>query len=184
VNDIRIQFGVLQNCFGKPTTYGGFTFVPAAVKLDGNGFSIEFYLRDSAGERPPAILTRPIEQQYDVAWFRARLPRVYGFTPERSDVEKSLLDIGFVAVAAGGSVGVPFVCTDYSGRTGIMFSPQGPDQDSQVTIATAFWSLLLQTPDDVVDFEATVYHPGAGIWMHFGCKDGEPCYSESEDKAG
>jgi len=180
--NVRVQFGTLLNVFGKPATHGDFTFVPAAVELNGNGFSTDFYLRDSAGERPPPILARPIEQQYDAAWVRARLPRVFEFTPELSEVEKSLLDCGFVAVAAGTSVGFPFVCADYHGRTGIMFSPEGPAQDTQTKIAGAFWSLLLQSPDDVADFEARVYHPGAGVWMRFCCKDGEPCYEESEDE--
>jgi hypothetical protein len=184
MNGMHVQFGTLQDVFGKPATHDGFTFVPAAVELDGNGFSTDFYLRDSAGGLPPAVLARPIERQYDAAWVRARLPRVFGFTPELSKLEKSLLDVGFIAVAAGSSVGLPFICADYYGRTGLMFSSHGPDQDTQAKIAGAFWSLLLQTPDDVADFEAIVYHPGAGIWMHFGCEDGEPSYRESEGEGG
>lgn len=182
--NMRVQFGELQNVFGKPATHGDFTFVPAAVELDGNGFSTDFHLRDVAGERPPAILARPIEQQYDAAWVRARLPCVFGFTPQLSEVEKSLLDVGFVAVAVGTSIGIPFICTDYYGRTGLMFSPDGPDQGTRAKIASAFWSVLLQLPDDLIDFDATVYHPGAGVWMHFGCEDGELSYSESEDEGG
>jgi hypothetical protein len=34
------------------------------------------------------------------------------------------------------------------------------------------------------DFEARVYHPGAGVWMHFGCQDGEPSFEESADEDG
>jgi hypothetical protein len=181
---MRGQFGKLLNVLGQPRTHAGFTFVPAAVELDGNGFSADFDLRDVAGERLPSVLARPIELQYDAAWVRARLPRVFGFTPELSEVEKSLLDVGFIAVAAGSLVGIPFICTDYYGRTGLMFSPDGPDQHTQAKIAGAFWSLLLQEPDDLADFEATVYHPGAGIWMHFGCENGEPSYRESEDEGG
>jgi hypothetical protein len=181
MSDMRIQFGTVQNVFGKPATHDGFTFVPAEFELDGNGFSTNYYLRDLVGEHPPAILARPIEQQYDAAWVRARLPRVFGITPALSEVEKSLLDVGFVAAAVRSSVGFPFICTDSYGRTGLMFSSDGPDQDTQAKIAAAFWSLLLRAPNDVADFEATVYHPGAGIWMHFGCQDGHPSYSESED---
>lgn len=184
MTDMRVQFGKLHDVFGKPATHGHFTFVPAAIELDGNGFSTEFSLRDAARERPPATLARPIEQQYDAAWVRARLPRVFGFTPERSEVEKSLLDVGFVAVAIGSSVCIPFICADDYGRTGLVFSSDGPDRDTQATIAAAFWSLLLQSPDDLMDFKATVYHPGSGLWTHFGCEDGEPSYCESEDEAG
>ncbi len=184
MSDMRVLFGELQNVFGKPATHGDFTFVPAAVRLNGNGFSTDFHLRDAVGERPPAILARPIEQQYDAAWVRARWLRVFQIAPELSEVEKSLLNVGLVAVAVGTSIGIPFVCADYYGRTGLMFSPDGPDQDMQAKIAAAFWSLLLQSPNDLLDFEATVYHPGAGVWMRFGCEDGEPSYSESEDEGG
>ena|GEM_PF-1521958 len=150
-----------------------------AVELDGDGFSSGFHLCDVVCERP-AILLRPIEFQYDAAWVRARLPFVFDFTPHPAEAEKSLLEAGFVAVAVGSSVGIPFLCTDDYGRTGLVFSPDGPDQETQTTIAAAFWSLLLQSPDDLADFDATVYHLGAGVWMHFGCKNGEPTYRESE----
>lgn len=108
------------------------------VELNGDSFSTGFVLRDAAGPHPPAILARPIEQQYDAAWVRARLPRIFGFTPDVAEIEKRLLDVGFVAVPFGNSVGFPFVCNDYYGRTGLMFSPEGPDADSQARIAAAF----------------------------------------------
>lgn len=184
MNGMRVQFATLQNVFGKPATHGGFTFVPAAFELDGDGFSINFDLRDLTGGQPPAILLRPIENQYDAAWVRARLPQVFAFTPEESEGEKSLLDVGFVAVATGSSTAFPFVCADHYGRTGLMFSPDGPDQVTQAKIAAAFWSLLLEAPEDLADFQATVYHPGASVWMHFGCEDGKPSYRESDDESG
>jgi hypothetical protein len=181
---MHLQFGKLQNVFGEPATHNGFTFVPAKVELNGNAVSTEFYLSDVAGERSPAILARPIKQHYDAAWVRARLPRVFSFTPELSQIEKTLLDVGFVALPRGSLVAFPIVLRDYYGRTGIMFSPEGPDQGARTQIASAFWSLLLEAPDDVADFEATVYHPGAGVLMHFGCKHGEPTFEESEDEHG
>jgi len=181
---MHVQFGTLSNVFGIPATHGGFTFVPAAVDLNGIAFSTDFHLRDSVGKHPLAILARAIEQRYDAAWVRARLPRVFGFTPELSEVEKSLLDVHFVAVQTGASIGYPFACTDHYGRTGIMFSPEGPDKATQAKIAGAFWSLLLETPDDLADFQATVYHPGASLWMHFGCENCELTYEESEDERG
>lgn len=178
---ILVEFGTLQNVFGWPAKYDDFTLVPAAVELHGTAFTVDFHLRDLVGTRPPDILAGPIEHHYDVAWVRGRLPRVFGFTPELSEVEKSLLDVGFIAVEAGSSVAFPFVCCDYYGRTRLMFSPEGPAHDTQRKIATAFWSLLLADPEDLEDFEATVYHPGANIWMHFGCENGEPTFGESED---
>lgn len=165
-------------------THGDFTFVPAAIELAGNCFVSEFDLRDAVGEHPPAILAHLIEHAYDAAWVRARLPRVFGFTPEPSEGENSLLDVGFVAVPSGNSVGLPFCCSDYYGRTGLVFSPDGPDRDTQAKIAAAFWSLLLESPDDLEEFTATVYHLGAGVWMHFGCENGELSYSESDEEEG
>jgi hypothetical protein len=112
---------------------------------------------------------------------------VFGFVPEIAEVEKTLLDVGFVAVPEGSSVGIPFVCTDYYGRTGLTFSPEGPDSSIQALIARAFWSLLLQEPEELADFSAKVYHPGTGNWMHFGCEHGEPYCEEttsSDDEPG
>jgi hypothetical protein len=179
MNEMRIQFGKLLNAFGKPATHKGFTFTPADVELTGKSFTIGFDLADSIVGRPPVILARPLKENYDAAWVRAKLPRVFSFTPKLSDMEKSLLDVGFVAVAAGSSDGIPFVCTDYYGRTGLTFSPDGPDADTKAKIAAAFWSLLLREPDDLEDFAASVMHPGAGVWMHFGCVNGVPTYGES-----
>lgn len=184
MSNIHVEFGALSNVFGKAATHDGFSFVPAIVELDGDSFSRAFDLRDAVGPHPPASLARPIEHHYDAAWVRARLPRVFAFTPQIAEMEKSLLDVGFVTVAEGSAVGFPFVCTDYYGRTGLMFSPEGPDQATQTKIAAAFWSLLLDSPDDLEDFEAAVFHLGASIWMHFGCADGEPYYRESHDEHG
>ena len=122
---------------------------------------------------PSPILSHPIEHYYDAAWVRARLPFVFNFTPEQSEAEKSLLQVGFVTVSTGSAVAWPFIYADFYGRTGIMFSPDGPEQETQSEMADAFWSLLLQAPDDITDFKAGIYHPGASIWMHFGCKNGK-----------
>jgi hypothetical protein len=153
------------------------------VELDGDdGPSISFPLREAVGERPAAILARAIAERYDAAWVRARIPQVFGFVPDAADGEKSLLDIGFVAVKADSLVGTPFICSDHYGRTGILFSPAGPDQATQAEIAGSFWSLLLRDPEDLADFDTKVYHLGAGVWLHFGCTDGEPFCEEEPDE--
>ncbi|HET6879881.1 MAG TPA: hypothetical protein VFI31_06990 [Pirellulales bacterium] len=131
MNNIRIEFGTLHDVLGKAVAWDGLSIIPAMVELNGQSFSTGFELRDAVGQHPPAVLARLIEQHYDAAWVRGRLPRVFGFTPEIAEVEKSLLDVGFVAVAFGGSVGFPFICADYYGRTGLMFSPEGPEEKSQ-----------------------------------------------------
>jgi hypothetical protein len=64
-----------------------------------------------------------------------------------------------------------------------MFSPEGPNEATKKKIACAFWSLLLESPDELDDFQADVYYPGASIWMHFGCGGGEPYYQEWAERS-
>jgi hypothetical protein len=180
MKDLKIQFGKLHNAFGKTAEFGHVSFVPAEIDLNGNGFSKDYELSESASAHPPAVLLDALEHGYDAAWVRARLPNVFGFIPSLSEVEKSLLDVGFVAVINGEEFGYPFICSDYYGRTRLMFSPEGPDRNKQSIIAKAFWSLLLDDPDTISDFKERVYHPGASIWMLFGCTDGVLSYSEEE----
>ena len=107
--------------------------------------------------------------------------RTYDFgTP--AEVEKSPLDVAFVAKPSGSDVEFPFVCTDYYGQSGLKLNELGPEPDTQTAIAAAFWQLLLSEPEDVADFETGVYHPGAGVWMHFGCRQGDITHSESADE--
>lgn len=178
---MAIEFGTLHDVVGQAASHGGFTFVPALVELNGSSFSTEFHLKDSVGERPPPVLARPLAEKYDAAWVRGRLPRIFGFSPAVAEVEKSLLDVGFVAVETGRATGFPFVVADSYGRTGLMSSPDGPPSATQARIAAAFWSLLLQSPEDLDDFEEKVFHPGAGVWMHFACEAGQVLYDESEE---
>lgn len=180
MSDISIQFGRFRNTFGKAVTHGGFVFMPANVVLNGSSFSSGAYLRDAVAT-PPAVLVRPIAEKFDAAWVRGRIPMVFDFIPTLSSTEKALLETGFLAVAVGASSGIGFICTDYYGRTGLTFSPEGPDAEAKRAIADAFWSLLLVAPHDLADFEERVFHPGAGVWMHFGCSDGEPTYDESDE---
>jgi hypothetical protein len=86
VFNLRIEFGTLHDVFAKAATWDGLSIVPAMVELNGTNFSTCFHLRDVVGQHRPAILARPIEQQYDAAWVRARLPRVFAFTPDVAEV--------------------------------------------------------------------------------------------------
>lgn len=181
MNNLEIRFGTLLDILGRPAKSGEFTFVPAMVELAGNGFSIDHQLSESIAESPPLILKRPLIDHFDAAWVRARLPQVFGFTPEIPEVEKSLLDVGFAAVRQGELVGYPFVCTDHYGRTGLMFSEDGPDPSLQNDIAQAYWSLLLADPEDVADFEAAVFHPGTCTWLLHGCEDGAILHGDADE---
>lgn len=81
----------------------------------------------------------------------------------------------------GESEGVPFECSDYYGRTGLTIAPHESDEPSKARIADAFWNVLLENPDDLADFETRVFHPGAGVWLRYGCESGEPYCRESDD---
>ncbi|REK18696.1 MAG: hypothetical protein DWQ37_03950 [Planctomycetota bacterium] len=158
-----------------------FRFVAADVELAGSSFSSDFYLRDLARNRLPAILLRAIEGGYDAAWVRARIPHTFQVSPPPARIEKSLLDSGFVAVTIDASLAFPFVCTDYYGKSALMFSGEGPDRVTKQAIADAFWGILLRKPDDLTDFEQRVFHPGACVWLTFGCEAGRVYCEESEE---
>jgi hypothetical protein len=49
----------------------------------------------------------------------------------------------------------------------------GPDTGTKDATAEAFWSLLLRDPENLADFEAGVFHPGAGVWLEYACEAGE-----------
>ena len=80
-----------------------------------------------------------------------------------------------------GESAFPFVCTDHYGKTALMFSDEGPEQSTKQRIATAFWNLLCQDPEDLADFQTRIYHPGTGVWLTYGCEDGRVYCDESED---
>lgn len=178
---MEVQHGRLSNVYGRSVKHGGFTFMGAHVVLDGTGFSLAQRLSDHIRGREPPVLRHPVENGFDAAWVRARIPNTFGFTPEKAEVEKALLNVGFVAVPEGEAVCYPFVCIDHYGRTGLMFSDEGPEEFIKQSIAAGFWGLLAQEPENVSNFEERVYHPGAGVWLTFGCEDGRVYCDESDE---
>lgn len=158
-----VRHGTLLNVYGKPVRHGGFTFMPADVALDGTMFGFDHPLAEHVGEPVPIVLRRPLLEGFDAAWVRARLPVVLGFTPDAAEIEKALIATGFAAVVGEGSVCYPFACADTYGRTSLMFSDNGPEEEVKRAIACAFWGVLLSEPDNLDDFEERVYHPGASI---------------------
>ena len=155
--------------------------MPAHVELDGTAFGLGDRLHDHVTDRGHPAFRLSLEHGFDAAWVRAQIPNTFGFTPERAEVEKAVLDIGFVAVPEGEAVCYPFVCTDHYGRTGLMFSEGGPEEAIKRSIAAAFWGLLAQEPEDLTDFDERVYHPGAGVWLNYGCKDGHVYCDETDE---
>lgn len=178
---MEVRFGTLRNVYGVSSSRDGFAFMPADVTLDGTSFSLAFELAEHLGDSAPPILRQPINALFDAAWVRARIPNVFGFEPEAADVEKALLFEGFVAVTEDRSAAYPFVCTDHYGKSSLMFSDAGPEEATRRSIADAFWATLLENPNELSDFEERVYHPGASIWMTYGCKFGHLYCDESEE---
>ena len=125
---MNVRFGALSNVYGKPAQRDGYSFMPANVELDGSSFSLDYRLSDQFGDLLPPALRSPISEGIDAAWVRARIPNIFGFTPDPAEIEKSLLYSGFVAVTEDRSVCYPFLCTDHYGRAALMFSNDGPEE--------------------------------------------------------
>jgi hypothetical protein len=179
---MKVRHATLLDVVGRPAKFGGLTIVPAEVELEGRFFRPSFPLADLPAVRIPPILRVPIEKHYDVSWVRARLPLAFGISPEPSEAEKTLLWVGFVAIADGEDEAVAFWCSDYYGKTSLMFSDaEAADEAAKEKAATVFWGLLLSEPDELEDFEASVRHLGAPVTLHFGCEDGEPFFRETSE---
>lgn len=169
-----LQHGTLMGVHGLPVKSGGWTILGAAVALDGSSFSLGHALEDHL--RPPAKVPVPLraalKEGFDAAWVRARIPRLFGFTPDYAEGDKSVFFEGFVAVTPDLAVGYPFVFTDYYACSRLMFSDEGPADEIKAEIAAAFWSALLDDADDLEDFEIEIHHfPWPGT-MVLGCSAG------------
>jgi hypothetical protein len=178
---MKVRHATLLNVFGHPAKFAGFTIVPAEVELEGRSFSPSYPLAELPATRIPPILRLPIKKHYDVAWVRARLPHVFGISPEPSEAEKTLLWTGFVAVADAQVEAVAFWCSDHYGKTSLMFSDAETDEAAKEKAASAFWGVLLSEPNKLEDFEASVIHLGQPVTLHFGCEDGEPFFRETSE---
>jgi hypothetical protein len=177
-----VRHGALLRVFGDPVRRGGYVFMLAEVELDGGSFTPDFPLRDHAGDPPPASLLAAVEHGFDAAWVRARIPRVFGINPPTAEVEKALIEIGVVAAVEGGETCYPFVCSDYYGKSALLFSGEGPSAAAKQAIASAFWGVLLADPDDLADFEGRVYHIGAFVWLRYGCDAGRVYLCDDSDE--
>jgi hypothetical protein len=177
---MRIHHGTFDRPLGRKAESHGWTLLPCIGTLEGDTFSASHLLSDYVDvAQAPAVLKRPLAGGWDAAWVRARLQRAFAYEPAVAEVEKSLLSECFVAICEDDAF--LFECADYYGRTGLVFSPKGPAKATQDRIARAFWSILLREPDDLADFEARVFHPGAGVWLHYACEGGEPSLEQTED---
>jgi hypothetical protein len=176
-----MRHGDLMGVHGRPVKSGDWTLLGAAVGLAGHSFSLGHSLEDFL--QPPALAPIPLraslKEGFDAAWVRARIPRLFGFPPDYAEGDKSVFHEGFVAVTPDLAVGYPFVFTDYYACSRLMFSDEGPAPEIKGEIAAAFWSALLESPDDLEDFEITIHHfpwPGA---MVLGCSAGRVYQGEA-----
>jgi hypothetical protein len=172
----EIRYGELIDTYGHPAASKSVTFVPALIRLNGTMFSPGHYF-----DEHPAMPTDCIPDHADAAFVRARIPCIFGYTPTyHEEHEKSLLSDGFVAVLPDGKTSIPFECSDYYGRSSLTFSSDGPDESVQSQIADAFWEIVASEPDALDDFEQNVFHPGACVWIQYGCKNGEVYCDEKQ----
>jgi hypothetical protein len=173
-----VQFGELIDIYGRAAKSKEITYVPARVQLSGTMLSSEMYF-DEHSKMPRGC----VPAHADAAFVRARIPRVFGYTPTyNEEQEKSLLSDGFVALLPDGKTTIPFECYDYYGRSSLTFSEDGPTAAVKTQIADGFWELIASEPNELDDFEQSVFHSGACVWMHFGCKDGQVYCDESEER--
>jgi hypothetical protein len=167
--------GTLLDVVGPARASGDFKFVPARIELNGNGYSSECYFQDHpAANALKADLAQLVEQEIDAIWVAARIMAEFGVNPLLQDMEKTSISIGFAAVSTSRSElpATLFYCQDYYLRTGLAFGDDEPPTAIRNDIAHAFWDLLLNDADNTNDFEASMYHIGAGVQIRFGCRGG------------
>lgn len=172
----NIRHGEFLDVSGTPLRYDDVTLVPARVKLNGNSFSPVFPFSDwceLANHPIPEIVHR----EENAPWVLGRLIALFNSenTPEDERGEKTCLSAGFLAVLSTAEIAIPFECSDSYGRTSLFFSSEDPPTDEiQTQIANAFYKLLLDEPENLVDYENRMYHSLSGQWFAFGVSLGQP----------
>jgi hypothetical protein len=182
-DSISVRFGELEDVIGPARRHEDVSIVPARVRLTGsmltNGPRLEEYL---ATHKFPAGIKALIRPGEDAPWVCGRVQRVYALPqlPEEERAEKSCMGFSFLAAFQedGQLVGIPFECTDYYGRSLLMFSEEAPLQAVIDGISNAFWQILLEEPQNLPEYSDYYYHAGAGVEVRFGVRDGEPFMEE------
>ncbi len=182
-DSINVRFGELEDVIGPARRYADISIVPAKVQLTGsmltNGPHFEEYLKE---HKLPADIKALIRPGEDAPWACGRIQRVFSLPqlPEEERAEKSCMGFSFLAALQedGQLVGIPFECTDYYGRSLLMFSGDAPPQPLIDRITNAFWQILLAEPQELAEYADHYYHSGAGIEVRFGIRDGEPFVEE------
>ncbi len=92
-------------------------------------------------------------------------------------------DFGFVAALQkqDAILAVPFRCTTHYGRSCLGFSDETPDELAD-KISGVFWSLLLEEPHDLADYDDSMFHAGIGVWIDYGVSLGRPYMDERRER--
>ncbi len=176
---MKIRFGTFSAALGRKAERGGFTFIACAGEPTGTSFEQAHRLENHVDvKNAPRSLKRVLAAGSDAAWVRARLPRVFDYAVGDPEIEKTLFWETFVAVRKDDAI--MFTCADYYGRTGLAFAEK-LEAKTKAEIAKAFWDLLLAEPDDLADYELRMFHLGAGVWLDYGCEDGEVTVTETPE---
>lgn len=183
LSSLEIRFGTLKDVLGQAVAHHGIRFVPA--KVDFSGYENGPTLADAAAASDASVraVVNPGE---DAPWVSGRIQRVFlqRQIPEEDRGEKCCMWFTFLAVTIDGdsAVAIPFVCSDHYGKSLLLFGDvPAPDAATMQTIADAFWSLLLENPNDLIDYVDRMEHPGAGVTIEFGIEDGAPFMRELPD---
>jgi hypothetical protein len=183
-DSVRVRFGELEDVIGHVRRHDDIAIVPARIRLTGSMLTNGSYLQEYLTAHKVSVdIEALIHPGQDAPWVCGRVQRVFSLpqVPEQERVEKSCMEFGFLAALEedGQLLGIPFECTDYYGRSLLIFSGNAPAQPLIDQIANAFWQIMLEEPQDLPESIDHYYHVGAGVEMRFGVRDGEPFTEEA-----
>lgn len=180
--NVDVQYGSLNQIFSRSCRHGDWSFIIADISLEGNGFTSEYNLRDVV---PPEKFTPEVREliahKNDAIWVQARILKEFDWTvsPSEERMEKTLMEFPFLAASTDCStdgetvLAYPFICTDYYGRSNLIFSETFHDTGLKARIATSFWDFLCARPDALRDYEGSMFHPGACVTIRYGVQNGD-----------
>jgi hypothetical protein len=182
-SSIDIRYGEFKDVLAHPRQLNNVTLIPAVIGLTGpmltNGSFLDEYLQK---QRLPVEVRALIRLREDAPWACGRIQYLFSLpqVPEEDRGEKCCMAFEFLAALEvdGKLTGVPFWCSDYYGRSVLIFSGAAPPEDVINTIAAAFWGILIENPTELIDYTDRFSHLGGGFDVEFGVEDGEPFMRE------
>jgi hypothetical protein len=175
---MKLLHGAIDDVHGDMKWHGDTGFVNATVGLSGNGWSVECELREFNDLEHASHIAQFVAEHIDAIWVLGRIKAVFGSWIGLTEGEKSILNEGFAAYLKETDVWIPFVLHDYYLSTSFLFGATLTDSQMKRSIARSFYELLLQDPDNLVDFEFRKDHVGASHYMVGGVAGGQVQYDE------